>query len=158
MAHRGHDWPLAFRRDWNINERSYQHKLAERYDVLFQTFAFSGAMARLNGRGGRSGKPTDSDRTMYVWNVSGAELQAPYRLELRISMAADSVTSMVRARFYSISTGLRTLEWAMANDGTHSTQFTDLWGGHEIFRDPIHCPNPAALGGSNCRPAHYPGH
>jgi hypothetical protein len=40
MAHRGKDWPVLFRRDFNLNVQTYRHGLAEKYHVQIPQFVF----------------------------------------------------------------------------------------------------------------------
>jgi len=40
MAHVGKDWPVLFRRDFNLNVQTYRHGLAEKYRVQIPPFVF----------------------------------------------------------------------------------------------------------------------
>jgi hypothetical protein len=156
MAHRGKDWPVVFRRDFNLNSQTYRHGLANRYDVGTQAFTF----------------PDYPELQNTVWDCGPGTLEPPARLAWLSNVRVLAGRSW-QFRFYGTLSGAalefftpswelwlngaKILAYALRAPDHNSDVPINGLGGSITFQDPTKFPHgPGSVGFVTVSPVHYP--
>lgn len=159
MAHRGHTWPLQFRRDYNFNVASYQFQLAEQYAIRFTTASFFGGPAiNLNGAAWLVGPPTVLPDGSLRYNLAAGHV--PVRGIVASIEISNRGPDWIPRREIVLTTfgGPIRYRWLAAQDAGRRSPIFIPTGGSEVFRDPAYVSGPATLAESTVEPIHYAGH
>lgn len=136
MAHRGKIYPLAFRRDYNLNVRTYELGLGDQYICRISTGPF-GTAGRWNNvqfhvYANRDVDPADNK---LIWNAVPPHAGFTY-FELAIEVDPVTFIPLARARLYSPYPKLL-VEWRPHSDSQRTSSFQQDDGRKVLYNDPI---------------------
>lgn len=138
MAHVGKLWPLAFRRDYNLNVSTNQRGLANRYLVQL-VVASKGPGLVLDQSRWDLPPPFESPVGTLIWKAPVQEFGfgLRYWIEFHVQIQADS-TYWNRGQVWSDNFGILVADWNWGPRGTRTPGVINPFGGSMLFWDDQH--------------------
>ncbi len=154
MAHRGTLYPLALRRDFNLNVDTYRGGLADRYDCTLPFFP-AGFLAILSGSVWRCSAKLEIRTGVYAW-LSSIQHFGAFNLRVRMELEIKGVPAGAYRRVYLEQIGIEDIViWQPQADGTQFSNWSTDAAGKLIFAEPALFPLPP-IGLPQFMPVLYP--
>jgi len=156
MAHRGKDWPVLFRRDFNLNVQTYRHGLAEKYRVQIPQFVFPD-YPELRNTDWFCGPGVLQPVADLTWSSPITVLSGrAWQVQMHGILSGTSLELFTPSWQLWLASALTIAYELRAPDHTSDIPLTGA-AGHVTFIDPSKFPSgPGSVGTVNVLPVRYP--